>query len=170
MATYVRLRDLRIAREAHEELMRARYTTQRNPYKERPLPDTLGEDATPWQIWFEAVDAANHDALKQKVSSEYHDLIDGREACPDCGTKLGYQPGRTREYMIERCDACGRIWEIVTSDEARRARRWSEWQAEHGEPRSLSEFWAMQAKKHTEARTGDHAENKGTQGSPSSNE
>ena len=152
MATYVRLRDLRIAREAQEELMRTRYATQRNPYREKPLPDSLGEDATPWQIWFEAVDAANHEALKRKVSPEFFDLIDGREACPDCGASLGYRPGRTREYMVERCDACGRLWEVVTSEERLRARRWSEWQAGHGEARSLSEWWALQAKRHAGAR------------------
>lgn len=145
MANYVRLRDLGITREAHDELMSARYVTQRNPYKAQPLPDTLGENATPWQIWFEAVDAANHEALKRKVPADFHSLIDGEEPCPDCGEPLCYQPGETRDRMVERCDACGRLWEVVASGEIERAARWSAWQEEHGEPRSLSEYWAKMA-------------------------
>lgn len=146
MAAYLRIENLR---NTYYDPNSHLFEHPENPWAKQRPDDELDEVSgiTPWQIWFYAVDAANHEALKTKVPAAFHDLIDGKEPCPVCGKPLCYRPWLERDHMVEICPACGHIWLCTTREEDERSRRWFMWQRAHDEPTSMSEFWAMHAKK-----------------------
>jgi hypothetical protein len=148
MAAYLRIENLR--NTYYDPASGLSALPSDNPWEKRYADDGLddGYDMRPWQIWFYAVDAANHEALKTKVPAAFHDLIDGKEPCPVCGRPLGYRPWLDRDHMVETCPACGHIWLCSTWEEEERSKHWTRWMRAHGEPTSLAEFWAMQADKH----------------------
>jgi hypothetical protein len=148
MATYLRDSNLRNTTFDPNYDWSASWKWPKNPWSKKPADDELDEfRLTPWQLWFLAVDSANHDALKTKVPAAFHDLLDGKEPCPVCGKPLGYRPWLDRNHMIELCPACGHVWCCVTWEEKERSEHWVAWQHAHGEAANLGEFWALKAKK-----------------------
>lgn len=141
MASYVRIMD---KNRFHGGAGGVRHTL--NPYERASSDDLIENNEQAWTIWFAIADDLDHEVLKRRVPASFHDLIDGREACPDCGAVLGYRPGPTKYQMDEVCPACGHRWMILDPEEDERSRRWADWQHSHGQPRSLSEFWAMKAR------------------------
>lgn len=83
----------------------------------------LGEDELAWHVWFAVMETLDKRALVKALPECFHDLVEGRELCPDCGEPLGYLPGSNRMKMFVACSRCGYAQEVAEPEHWEREQR-----------------------------------------------